>query len=68
MRPGAGSWLAIAEREQTCARGTEIDHGEEERGERVEAEMRAEPGQADRQRQAFGGSGAEQVRQRCGKR
>jgi len=59
---------AIAEREQACARGAEIDHGEEETGERVEAEMRAQPGQADRQGQAFGGSRAEKMRQCCGKR
>ena len=55
---------AIAERVEACARAAEIDHGEKERGERVEAEMRAEPRQADRQRQAFGGRGAEQMRQR----
>ena len=46
---------AVAEREQARARGAEIDHGEEERGERIDAEMRAEPRQAERQRQAVGG-------------
>ena len=46
---------AIAEREQARGRGAEIDHGEEERRQRVDAEMRAEPGQAERQRHARAG-------------
>ena len=42
---------AVAEAVEAGRRAAEIDHDEEERGERVEAEMRAEPGQAERQDQ-----------------
>ena len=41
---------AIAEREEARGRAAEIDDDQEERGQRVDAEMRAEPGQAERQR------------------
>ena len=46
-----GFVLAIAEREQAGAHGAEIDHDEEEGGQRVEPEMRAEPRHAERQRE-----------------
>jgi hypothetical protein len=59
---------AIAESEDARDRGAEVDHGEEKSRERVEAEMRAEPGQADRQRGVFGSVCAEKMRQRDGKR
>ena len=44
---------AVAEGVQAGGGAAEIDHGEEERGQRVEAEMRADPGQAERQHQAL---------------
>ena len=44
---------AIAERIEAGERAAEIDHHQEERRQRVEPEMRAEPWQADRQHQAL---------------
>jgi hypothetical protein len=41
---------AVAERIEAGAGAAEADHDQEERGERVEPEMRAGPGQAQRQR------------------
>src|SRR5262249_51221390 len=55
---------AVAEREQTGARGAEIDHGQEEGGKRIKAQMRAEPGQSDRKRQTLRRSRSEELRQR----
>jgi hypothetical protein len=43
--------LAVTQCEQACAQCAEIDHEEKERRERIEPEMRAEPGHAERQRQ-----------------
>ena len=45
---------AEAERVEARRGAAEIDHDEKERRERVEAEMRAEPGQAERQDQGLG--------------
>ena len=45
---------AIAEREQARRRAAEIDDEEEEGRQRVDAEMRAEPGQAHGQFQSVG--------------
>ena len=45
---------AIAEAIEACRRAAEIDDDEEERGQRIEAEMRAEPGQSERQGQVGG--------------
>ena len=56
---------AIAEREQARRRAAEIDHDEEEGRERVDAEMRAEPGQAERQRDGRGGAGVAEQRKQC---
>ena len=44
--------LAVAERKQARAKRAEIDHDQEKGRERIEAQMRAEPGQAERQREA----------------
>ncbi len=41
---------AIAERVEARARAAEIDHHQEESRQRIDAEMRAEPGQPERQR------------------
>ena len=45
---------AVAERVEARRGAAEIDHDEEERRERVEPEMRADPGQAERQGQGLG--------------
>ena len=52
---------AIAERVERGARRAEIDDGEEEGGQRIDAEMRAEPGQAERQHDVGGRRRAEKV-------
>ena len=44
---------AVTEREEAGAVRAEIDHDQEERRERIEAEMRADPRQPDRQCQAL---------------
>jgi hypothetical protein len=44
----------IAEREQTCSGGAEVDHGDKERGKRIQAEMCAEPRQSNWQDQGLG--------------
>ena len=54
--------LAVAERVEAGGGAAEIDHDQEERGERVEAEMRAEPWQPDGQDQGLGGDLAEAER------
>ena len=57
--------LAVAEREQAGAESAEIDHEQEEGRQRVEAEMRAEPRHAQRQRGGEWWRVTEQMR-RCG--
>ena len=52
-----GVMMAVAEAIGTCRCPTQIDDDEEERGECVEAEVRAKPRQADRQGKR-GGIGA----------
>src|SRR6516162_6249523 len=66
----ARRWLvtAVAERENACGRGAEIDHDQEESRERVEPEMRAEPGQTDRQSEVLGFSASKKMRERGDKR
>ena len=56
--------LAVTERIEACRRTAEIDHDEEERRERVQTEMCAEPGQSDRKRQDLGWCLPEQLRKR----
>ena len=60
--------LAVAEREQARARGAEIDHGEEEGRQCVEAKMRTEPWHAERQRGVKRRRRGEQVRKRGSER
>ena len=55
---------AVAERVEAGRRAAEIDDDEEEGRERIEAEMRAEPRQPERQRQDLGWSLPEQLRER----
>jgi len=57
--------VAVAEAIQARRGAAEIDDHQEERGQRVEPEMRAEPGQSDRQGNHGGiGGVAEQPAQR----
>ena len=56
--------LAVAEREQAGAEGAEVDHDQKKGRQRVEAEMRAEPGHAERQRNGERRRVAEQMRRR----
>src|SRR3954470_17152043 len=61
-----GVMMAVAEAIEACRRPTQIDDDEEERGQCVEAEMRAKPRQTDRQGKGGGISGAaEQEAQRA---
>ena len=55
---------AIAERVEARGGGAEIDDGQEEGGQGVDAEMGAEPRQAERQGQGFGGRRREQALER----
>ena len=56
---------AVAEREQARRRAAEIDHDQEKCRQRVDAEMRAQPGQAERQRDGRSAAGVlEQDEQR----
>ncbi len=55
---------AVTERVEACRRAAEIDHDEEERRERVQAEMRAEPRQSDGKRQDISRSLPEKLNQR----
>ena len=48
-----GVMTAVAEAIETCRRPTQIDDDEEERGQCVEAEVRAKPRQTDRQGKAW---------------
>ena len=57
--------LPIAKREQACAHGAEIDNDEKKCGERVDAQMRAEPRHTDWQRDAFRRRRAEKMRRSC---
>ncbi len=59
--------LAIAQREQTRAQRAEIGHDQKERRQRVEAEMHAEPGNAERQCDLLRG-GSKQLRRRGNER
>jgi hypothetical protein len=59
---------AVPDREQAGRGGAEIDHGEKERGERVDAEMRAGPRQPERQRDGDRRRVAEELRQRGSER
>ena len=61
-----GVMMAVAEAIETCRRPTQIDDDEEERGQCIEAEVRAKPRQTDRQGEGGGISGAaEQEAQRA---
>ena len=51
----------VAEREQACRETSEIDNREKIGGKRVHTEMRAQPRQSERQRQAHRCNCAEQV-------
>ncbi len=59
---------AIAERVEARHRGPEIDHHQEEGGQRIEPEMCADPRQAHRQDQGLGGRLAEKSGERGGER
>ena len=52
--PRRGFVPAVAEPIEARRRAAEIDDDEEERGQRIEAEMRADPGQAERQGEGGG--------------
>jgi hypothetical protein len=52
---------AVTQREQARRNGTEIDDGKKERRERVDAEMRPEPWNSEREHQAFRRGGTEQM-------
>jgi len=54
----------VAEREQARADRAEIDHREKEGRERVQTKVRAEPGNAERQRDAFRRCRSEKMRKR----
>ena len=56
--------LAVTERIEARGRAAEIDHDKEERRERVQAEMCAEPWKADGESQTFGRSLAQQLHER----
>ena len=61
--PGRGFVLPIADRKQARAYRAEIDHDQKESRERIQSEMRTEPGNAERQRDGFSGSRREKVRE-----
>ena len=64
-----GVMMAVAEAIETCRHPTQIDDHEEERGQCVEAEVRAKPRQSNRQGERGGVSGtADQAAQRAGQR
>jgi len=55
---------AVAEREQACRRAAEIDHDQEKCRQCIDTEMRAQPGQAERQADAGRAAGIfEQIEQ-----
>ena len=63
-----GLVAAIAEAVERCGGTAEIDHDQKESGERVDAEMRADKRQADRQRHLRSRGGTGERLQRGGKR
>jgi hypothetical protein len=56
--------LAVAKGEQAGDRAAEVDHDQEKRRQRVQPEMRAEPGQANGQSQGFRRLPTRQIRER----
>ena len=52
---------AHSRRKQACRNRSEIDDGEKKRGERINAKMRAEPGNSEGQSQIFRRACAEQI-------
>ena len=63
-RSGECSWRAVAEAIEARRGAAEIDDDEEERRERVDAETRADPGQAERQDERLAIGAAEEIDKR----